>query len=224
MSTSLYTPEYIQFIYDFIVNLVYTKVVKSLNLNHNNTSEPLINSFIENANTKALWNPIFIELYYPIKYYIEISEISNIYIPEESNPTIYPKYNTFQEYVDYMINLNNTCGLDYSKFIQNMKDNEFQSKLKLKWQSDIKKNALYNKIINDVKTHVFMACNRTDLIKHIRFSDNKMPLFLNIIPFYEYMNIRNAKSPDLEKIKEMIELEFEHVEKYTLNLIYDYIK
>jgi hypothetical protein len=194
--------------------------------------QEFINKFIEQSATKELWNPIFAELYYPIKYYIEISnmpDITDTYDPlfDNTNP-IYTIHTTFQSYIDHSINLNTTCGWDYTKFIENMKNQTFQDNLKLKWKTENKKSALYNKIINNVMNHVFLSCNRFDLIQNKSYVDNEMPLFLNIIPFYEYVNIRNTSksTPNLEKQENenLKEIEFDNLETRTLNMIYDYVK
>ena len=49
-----------------------------------------------------------------------------------------------------------------------------------------------------------------------------MPLFLNIIPFYEYVNVRNTNKKDSNL--EIPELEFEYLETRALNMIYEYVK
>jgi hypothetical protein len=109
-----------------------------------------------------------------------------------------------------------------------MKNQTFQDNLKLKWKTENKKSALYNKIIDNVMNHVFLSCNRFDLIQNKSYVDNEMPLFLNIIPFYEYVNIRNTSksTPNLEKQENenLKEIEFYNLETRTLNMIYDYVK
>jgi hypothetical protein len=136
--------------------------------------------------------------------------------------TLYTIYTTFQSFVDHLVNLNNTCASDYSKFIENMKDDTFQDYLKLKWKMENKKNALYNKIISHVMNYVFLSCNRFDLIENKSYYDNGMPLFLNIIPFYEYVNVKNTNKKDSNL--EIPELEFEYLETSALNIIYEYVK
>lgn len=225
-SSSSYPHEYTQFIYDFIINMVYTKVIKSIHARKLDTPSEFMDTFIESAKTKALWNPIFIELHYPIKYYIEISNISASKINREHNIFVYSNPSTFQEYVDSMVNIDNTCSSDYIKFMRNMKDNVFHANLKTKWESDNTKYPLYNQIISNVMTHVFISCNRADLLDNTKYYDNNMPLFLNIIPFYEYMHTRNTgkSNANLEKTENMEEIEFDIIEKHTMNLVYAYIK
>lgn len=231
--TQIYPNEYIHFLYDFIVNLAYTKVIKSINAYQQTQPNEFVTKFIQQSTSRELWNPIFEELYYPIKYYLEISNIPDVtesYDPQYGEHTylpIYILYPTFQTYVDHMVNLNNTCGWDYRKFIENMNDETFRNNLKLKWKIENKKNVLYNKIINNVANHIFLSCNRFDLIKNKSYYDNQTLLFLNIIPFYEYVNIRNTskKDRDLEKPEHenLKETEFNNLETRTLNMIYEYV-
>lgn len=231
-----YPNEYIHFLYEFMINAVYTKAVRSINLHKKLKPDEFINKFIELSATKELWDPIFTQLHYIIKYYINVSNMPEITEAYEAQSkydpitpsTLYTIYTSFQTYVDYMVNLNNTCGWDYSKFIENMKDKTFEQNLKTKWKLENKQNALYNKIITHVMNHVFLSCNRFDLIENKSYYDNGMPLFLNIIPFYEYVNVRNASKYDtnLEKSenKPLNEIEFENLETSALNMIYDYVK
>lgn len=225
-----YPNTYIHFLYEFIINAVYTKVVRSINLHKQVKPDEFISKFIEQSATKELWSPIFIELHYVIKYYINVSnmpEITEAYQAQSKDDpitpsTLYTIYTTFQSFVDHMVNLNNTCESDYSKFIENMKDDTFQDYLKLKWKMENKKSALYNKIISHVMNYVFLSCNRFDLIENKSYYDNGMPLFLNIIPFYEYVNVRNTNKKDSNL--EIPELEFEYLETSALNMIYEYVK
>jgi hypothetical protein len=106
----------------------------------------------------------------------------------------YYKIKTFQEYVDDNYNLQILGPYDYSRFFEMMRDPTFKKSLSVQYKTNMEKLKFKNEII-------FIA-------------ENKLPDYLDIIPYYQYKSNNKYREIATKKFIEYENMTFQEIDEF----------
>jgi len=222
MTTFYVTPEYVNFIKNFIVNRCYIEYCKELynkqqeGTNCKNFTELLI----KYKNDVTIWRDILEDkLYIPMKYYKNLVNTMNYEIPQKE--VIFP-YKSFQEYIDTYVTLEKVGANDYQQFIKMMKSQDFKQKMVVKYNENLQQKALQNYIVHIV--HLYIADKTSSTYIFTEEEEEEMDISLDMRPYFEYLeknnwSLENIAVSDKLPHKELPEVYNEALEIETLRLI-----
>ena len=126
----------------------------------------------------------------------DVSNINcNIQTNQSShNENQYYKIKTFQEYVDDNYNLQILGPYDYSRFFEMMRDPTFKKSLSVQYKTNMEKLKFKNEII-------FIA-------------ENKLPDYLDIIPYYQYKSNNKYREIATKKFIEYENMIFREIDDF----------
>ena len=227
--------QYILFIRQYIIQKMYNEFENQFDEKYTQNHTYHMIKHIKKPQIE-FWNKIFNTFYIPIQYYYLLCKnIINKY-PEqyynvkdfllsieniEYSPILYEEQ-CFQDYVDTLINVEKINMVDYNEFISSMKNEDYRNKIKQKYEKTQEENIIKNYFANVVIKN----------IRYYRFCDtNCQPsdLYLNMVPFYEYISPRNRieiQNKDKELIyndEDMSQNRFDYLEEITISEIENYI-
>jgi len=226
-TTTLQT-QFVKTIHDYIslrAYVLYNKKINDITSSvtiRSSYSHELNSNILEHINDESVWNEIFKELFYEMKYYKilwdEIDENT-----EDQHPFVYLPQ-TFQEYVDSIANIFTLGAYDYTEFCKCMKDPKFKKTFEKKYVFGEKMKQLKNSIIHTVRSVLDIddiEMSNIDEYAEIPYNE---PLILNLVPYFEYISKYNIEFTDKKPTKKDAEFLGENMEdnnalfyeKYTL--------
>jgi hypothetical protein len=194
------TTEYIQFIkqtiilksYEKVIKIAYEKNIDASSLFQHEPSNEII----------SIWNTAFNSIHELVRYYGQLHKhyYDSIYDDDsDGNEIEIYKYNTFQEAIDKVINIQTIGAYDYQQFIKNMRDEKFCKNYKEKYRQDNFEKHLRNRIIFDIYT---LFTHEYNLPLSYGMPVN-LELHINIEPYLEYRaNYKPQKNEYLQRIEE----------------------
>ena len=128
-STMSHSTEFIHFIKTFLINSCYIHYCKEIS----NLTDPSIDEFNTNLlhykNEKYLWDNIFYStnINNLLTYYLNLT--NNIDKLDQNRLSNIYQQNSFQEYIDSMVNFQQIGYREYQKFTRSMQDINFKNNI-----------------------------------------------------------------------------------------------
>ena len=161
----------------------------------------------KNIFSKETWEPIFNELKYQLKYYLNIIQTINPLEQEEQNeeqdnnqiPIIYTS-EKLNDFIERLTDLNRLGPYDYIEFYKRIKDPKFKQHVKQSYE----KVEHLKKIKQEIITYIVKTENTTNIE------------FINLIPVYEYISKNNIYLDEEPIYKNFRNNKSQFYEMYTL--------
>jgi len=158
--------------------------------------------------SKEKWNPIFDNLKYQIRYYLDIRQD----ISYDREITVYPS-ETFDQYISDRVNIMKLGPYDYMEFYKNMQNDEFAKSIKKAYKKGEKLKNIKNELIYESLVMMNHPVINT-MQQKIRIEE---PIeTINAIPFYEYVSIHDINVDEEPVYKDFRDNKQEFYERYTL--------
>jgi hypothetical protein len=158
--------------------------------------------------SKEKWNPIFDNLKYQIRYYLDIRQD----ISYDREITVYPS-ETFDQYISDRVNIIKLGPYDYMEFYKNMQNDEFAKSIKKAYKKGEKLKNIKNELIYESLVMMNHPVINT-IQQNIRIEE---PIeTINAIPFYEYVSIHDINVDEEPVYKDFRDNKQEFYERYTL--------
>jgi hypothetical protein len=195
------TPEYIKFIKQFLIQRYYFKYL-----------ELFLDKEKKEDKEDTIWNELF-RLEYPLlQYYLLLLENENRNENVKQSPVY--KQETFQEYIDRIINLKTVGPYDYQEFIKNMMYEPFKSNMISKYNRSTLETTQKNHLIYVIKLYI-----TSKIDKNVFMTEEEMgeiDTHLDLIPYFEYTSQIDTKKNNNTNMKRLRERE---IENEVFNLI-----
>jgi hypothetical protein len=158
--------------------------------------------------SKEKWNPIFDNLKYQIRYYLDIRQD----ISYDREITVYPS-ETFDQYISDRVNIIKLGPYDYMEFYKNMQNDEFAKSIKKAYKKGEKLKNIKNELIYE--SLVMMNHPLINTIQQNTRIEEPIET-INAIPFYEYVSIHDINVDEEPVYKDFRDNKQEFYERYTL--------
>jgi len=189
MTIAQYSSEYIEFIKHTLINQCVIEFKREVFEKQPQDYKDVLVSSIQDI---TIWNTVFKKLepifnFYTDLEYNYISDNHKIYIFQQQ---------TFQEYIDNLINLKTVGPVDYQTFIKNMQNTDFHNKMTIKYRIDMHKNTLKNHLIFIVELYIMETFGHKNY--YINEYDEFVPTIINAVPYFEYLSEKGWTTQDIE--------------------------
>lgn len=192
MTIAQYNMEYIEFIKNTLVNQCIIEFKRAVyeKENMDTINEPIyVDKLFSSIDDVNLWHIVFKKIEPIFNYYLEL-EYNEV---KYSKPVFNTK--TFQEYIDELVNIRSIGPADYQRFIQNMKNEDFRSKMKRNYDIYSLKNNLKNHLIFIIELHFLESIGKMMLDDEMK---TYLPIMVNAIPYFEYLTEKKWSIYDIE--------------------------
>jgi len=202
------TNEYINFIRTFLVTQCYQEYYRIV---FNAEKEDDNYGLLEQKNDPAVWNQIMLKMETILQYYLELTETKEWYV-QYRGANVFPKQ-TFQEYIDSVVNLKTMGGYDYHQFILHMQDPEFKTKMIEKYNRQQLLHTLQNNVIYMVNLYLidYTRSANTYYFSEEELEDRNM--YLDLTPYYLYLHTNKPEPGNMTEQKQAM------LEEKTLDII-----
>lgn len=167
---------------------------------------------LEQKNDPMIWNQIMVKMETILQYYLELTETKEWFIKYHRGANVFQKQ-TFQEYIDSIVNMKTMGGYDYQQFILHMQDPEFKAKMIKKYNRQQLLHTLQNNVIYMVQLYLIDYTRNTNTYY---FSEEELAdrnMYLDLTPYYLYLH---ENKPDPQNMTEQTQA---MLEEKSLNII-----
>lgn len=179
------TPDYINFIKKFLIKRFYEKYVNFISvMSKDDDDQEYNNNLICNITNETLWNGIFNLEYNIFNYYLALLNTVEKDIINKPQLIIYQQ-ETFQDYIDRTININNIGTYDYQQFISNMKEEPFHSHMVEKYNKDQRIRQLKNQMVYIIQLYIKKTINPSVFMTEEE--KYEIDACLDMMPYFNYM-------------------------------------
>jgi hypothetical protein len=202
------TNDYINFIRTFLVTQCYQEYYRMV---FNAEKEDDNYGLLEQKNDPLVWNQIMLKMKTILQYYLELTETKEWHV-QYSQANVFPKQ-TFQEYIDSIVNLKTMGSYDYQQFILHMQNPDFKAKMIKKYNRQQLLHALQNNVIYMVQLYLI---DYTRSVNTYYFSEEELAdrnMYLDLTPYYLYLHAKKPEPGNMTEQKQAM------LEEKTLDII-----